>query len=57
MCSPQMSHFYVAHTILQYLKGTVGLGLSFRETIKLELIIYTDSGFAKSLADYMSATG
>ena len=39
MHSPQKSHYHAALRILRYLKGTVGLGLTFRRTGKLNLEI------------------
>ena len=45
MHSPHKSHYHAALWILRYLKGTVGLGLTFRRTDKLNLEIYTDSDF------------
>ena len=37
--------------------GTVGLGIMFKKTGKLNLSIYTDSDFGGSLVDHRSTTG
>ena len=52
MHSPRNSHFQAANRILRYLKGTSGLGITYRKTCKLDLILYTDSDFAGSRIDY-----
>ena len=57
MHSPRNSHFQAANRILKYLKGTSGLGITYRKTGKLDLILYTDSDFAGSRMDSRSATG
>ena len=57
MHSPRNSHFQAANRILRYLKGTSGLGITYRKTGKLDLILYTDSDFAGSRVDYRSTTG
>ena len=57
MHSPRNSHFQAANRILRYLKGTSGLGITYRKTGKLDLILYTDSDFAGSRMDYRSTTG
>ena len=49
MHSPRNSHFQAANRILRYLKGTSGLGMTYRKTGKLDLILYTDSDFAGSV--------
>ena len=43
MHSPRVSHFQAANRVLRYLKGTAGLGITYRTTGKLDLVIYTDS--------------
>ena len=57
MHSPQTPHFQALNRILRYLKGTSGLGITYRWTGKLDLILYTDSDFAGSRVDYRSTTG
>ena len=57
MHSPRRSHFQAALRVLRYLKDTIGLGLTFTKTGKLELILYTDSDYAGSLIDRRSTTG
>ena len=56
MHSPQRSHYQAALRVLRYLKGTVGLGLTFKKSGKLDLLIYTDSDFGGSLIDRRSTT-
>ena len=56
MHSPRNSHFQAANRILRYLKGTSRLGITYRKTGKLDLILYTDSDFAGSRVDYRSTT-
>lgn len=57
MHSPRNSHFQAANRVLRYLKGTTGLGITYRKTGKLDLILYTDSDFAGSRVDYRSTSG
>ena len=57
MHSPQTPHFQALNRILRYLKGRSGLGITYRRTGKLDLILYTDSDFAGSRIDYRSTTG
>ena len=57
MHSPQTPHFQALNKILKYLKGTSGLGITYRRTCKLDLILYTDSDFVGSRVDYRSTTG
>ena len=53
----QKAHNHAVLRVLRYLKGTVGLGLTFKKTGKLDLSIYTDSDFGGSLIDRRSTTG
>ena len=39
MHSPRNSHFQAANKILRYLNGTSGLGITYRKTSKLDLIL------------------
>ena len=57
MHSSRNSHFQAANRVLRYLKGTSGLGITYQESGKLDLILYTDSDFAGSRVDYSSTTG
>ena len=56
MHSPRTSHLQAAHRVLRYLKGKTGLGLTYRQTGKLDLCLYTDSDYAGSRVDYRSTT-
>ena len=57
MHNPQKHHFEVVFRVLRYLKGTVGLGITFRKQGNLDLLIYTDSDFAGCLLDFRSTMG
>ena len=57
MHSPRNPHFLAANWVLRYLKGTPGLGISYQKTGKIDLVLYTDSDFARSQVDYRSTTG
>ena len=57
MHSPRNSHFQAANRVLKYLKGTPGLGISYRKSGKIDLVLYTDSDFAGSRMDCRSTTG
>ena len=57
MHSPRNSHFQAANRILKYLKVTLGFGITYRKTDKLDLILYTVLDFAGSRVDYRSTMG
>ena len=57
MYNPRRTHYQAALRILRYLKRTIGLGLTFKKTGKLDLIIYTNFDYGGSLVDRRSATG
>ena len=57
MYSLRNSHFQAANIILRYLKGTLGLSITYKKIGKLDLILYTDSDFTGSRVDYRSTTG
>ena len=57
MHSPRKTHYHAAFRVLRYLKGTVGLGIAFRKTGNINIRMYTDSDFARSLVDRRSTTG
>ena len=57
MHSPQKHHFEAVFQVLRYLKGTVGLGITFRKQGNLDLLIHTDSDLAGCLLDRRSTTG
>ena len=57
MRAPRTSHFQAANTILKYLKGMSGLGITYNLTRKIDLILYTDLNFARSKVDCRSTTG
>ena len=48
MHSPRNSHFQAANRVLRYLKGTPGLGITYRKTGKIDLVLYIDSDFVGS---------
>ena len=56
MHSPRVSHFQAANRVLRYIKKTTGLGITYKPTSKLDLVLYTDSDFAGSRVDYRSIT-
>ena len=56
MHSSRSSHFQAANRVLRYLKGTTGLGITYKSTSKIDLTLYTDSDFAGSKVDYRSIT-
>ena len=47
----------VAHQILHYLKGTLGLGLALKRNSKLMKYVYVDANYVGSLADCRSMAG
>ena len=57
MHSPRVSHFQAANTVLMYLKRTTGLGITYKPTSKLNLVVYTDSDFAGSRVNCRSTSG
>ena len=57
MHSPRVSHFQAANRVLRYLKGTTGLGITYKPTGKLDLVVYTNSDFAGSRVDCRSTSG
>ena len=57
MHSPRNSHFQAVNRVLRYLKGTLGLDITFKRTCKINLILYTNSDFAGSRLNYRSTTG
>ena len=57
MHSPQKTHFQALNKVLRYLKGTTGLGITYKQTSKLDLILYIDSDYVGSHVDYRSTTG
>nr|KYP38958.1 hypothetical protein KK1_039767 [Cajanus cajan] len=46
-----------AHNLLKYLKGTIGQGLLFPSTSKLQLTIYSDADWARCEESRRSTTG
>ena len=51
------THYQAALQILRYLKGTIGLGLTFKKTSKLDLLIFINSNYGGSLVDRRYTTG
>ena len=57
MHAPRTSQFQAANRVLRYLKRTLGLGITYKPTGKIDLILYIDSDFAGSKVDCRSTTG
>ena len=57
MHSPQNHHFEAVVRVLRYLKGTIGLGITFKKTGNLDVLVYTDSDFGSCLLNRRSTTG
>ena len=57
MHAPKNSHLAAVKRILRYLKGTLGLGLSFRASSDFSLTAYSDADWAGCPDDRRSTTG
>nr|KYP67637.1 hypothetical protein KK1_023981 [Cajanus cajan] len=57
MKEPRSIHMTVAHNLLIYLKGTIGQGLLFPSTSKLQLTVYFDADWARCEESRRSTTG
>ena len=57
MHSMNLHHLQAAFRVLRYLKGTLGFGFNFKINQNLNLEIYTDADFARSLIDRRSTAG
>lgn len=57
MHSPGQEHFEAAFRILIYLKGTPGKGLLFKKQGHLQVEVYTDADWARSITDRKSTSG
>ena len=54
MHAPRTSHFQPANRVHKYLKGMSVLGITYKTTGKIDLILYIDSHFLGSKVDYRS---
>nr|KYP63584.1 hypothetical protein KK1_018163 [Cajanus cajan] len=57
MKEPRSTHMMAAHNLLRYLKGTIGQGLLFPNTSKLQLTVYSDADWARCEESRRSTTG
>ena len=57
MCEPRQTHWVAAKHVLRYLRGTVGYGLRYTADSDMQLVGYTDSGWAGSVEDRKSTSG
>ena len=57
MHSPRPEHFDAVYRILRYLKGTLGIGLSFKKLGHLQIEVYADADWAGSITGRRSTSG
>ena len=57
MHSLNLHHLQDAFRVLRHLKGTLGLGFNFKRNQNLNLEIFNDADFARSLIDQRSTAG
>nr|XP_043617566.1 uncharacterized mitochondrial protein AtMg00810-like [Erigeron canadensis] len=57
MHAPLMSHFKASLRVLRYLKGAPGTGIQFNKKDNFDLIVYTDSDWAKCPSTRKSVSG
>ena len=57
MHSPRNSNFQAVNRVLRYLKGTTGLGITYKKIVKIDFVLYTGSDFAGCRVDYRSTIG
>ena len=57
MESPSKEHFTSAKRVLRYVKGTLNLGLSYKQGRELSLVGYCDSDYAGDSVDRRSTSG
>ncbi|KAK1413456.1 hypothetical protein QVD17_35229 [Tagetes erecta] len=57
MQSPRKPHLDAVRRVLRYVKGTLGLGISFKRGEKLNLVGYCDADYAGDLDTRRSTTG
>nr|KYP46112.1 Retrovirus-related Pol polyprotein from transposon TNT 1-94 [Cajanus cajan] len=57
MHQPKEVHLQAALRIVQYLKGTPGKGILFKQNGNVNLEAYTDADYARSIVDRRSTTG
>ena len=57
MENPSNEHFTSAKRVLRYVKGTLNLGLSYKEGRELSLVGYYDNDYGGDLVDKKSTSG
>ncbi|CAA7019223.1 unnamed protein product [Microthlaspi erraticum] len=57
MADPKEEHMMIAKRVLRYLKGTMGFGVFYGKSPKLNLLGYTDSDYARDMDDRKSTSG
>ena len=57
MHDPRVIHQQAARKVLAYLKGTIGMGLLYKQGESLGVQIYTDADYAGSIDDRRSTSG
>ena len=57
MESPSKEHFTSAKRVLRYVKGTLNLGLSYKQGRELSLVGYCDSDYGGDSIDRKSTSG
>ncbi|GJS87971.1 putative ribonuclease H-like domain-containing protein [Tanacetum coccineum] len=55
--NPKISHLYVVKRIFRYLKGQPKLGLWYPKNSPFDLVVYTDSDYARASLDRKSTIG
>lgn len=57
MHNPKEVHLQAVYRILQYFKGSLGMGILFRNGTDLFLEVYTDADYVGSIVDRRSTSG
>ena len=57
MESPSKEHFTSAKRVLRYVKGTLNLGLSYKQGRELSLVVYYNSDYEGDSVDRKSTSG
>ena len=55
--NPRKTHLQAVYRILQYLKGSLGKGILFKRSTRLNIEAYTDADYAGSVVDRRSTSG